>query len=69
MLGGGSSSPRGRVAHAARLTREVSPADLAWHLAQCCILDEFDIEIFSLKGFEHLATGLLSDNLIEYLPN
>jgi protocatechuate 4,5-dioxygenase beta chain len=34
--------------------------DLAWHLAQCCILDEFDLTIFSKMEVDHGLTVPLS---------
>ena len=35
-------------------------ADLAWHLAQCCILDEFDLTIFNKMEVDHGLTVPLS---------
>ena len=34
--------------------------DLAWHLAQCCILDEFDLTIFNKMEVDHGLTVPLS---------
>jgi protocatechuate 4,5-dioxygenase beta chain len=31
-------------------------ADLAWHIAQCCILDEFDITIINKMDVDHGLT-------------
>ncbi len=44
--------------------RKVPPvkndADLAWHIAQCCILDEFDITIINKMDVDHGLTVPLS---------